>query len=234
LRKRAPDPSCHDPISTRSGRHWRLYSSSAIGIANFLGNGTRDLAELEHSVLGGGVRAADSHKADRMGGLYPPSSEFAHLGLRISYSLRYSLPKVPRRTAVSIALLTVLLAGISPDGVCALMCEWHAQAESPRHCSQPSDSMPGMVHHHSARNHRAEAMDGVLVSQSCHMNCVTAERLSVWRKVVPQVMVVRSAAVVLNTTAEVLALDFTAAWGLDSGPPARPPTRAASFSILRV
>ena len=159
---------------------------------NFDGNGTRDLAELGDSGRGGGVRAADSHKADRMGRLYPPLSEFAHIGLRISYSLRYSLPKVPRRTAVSIALLTVLLAGISPDGVCALMCEWHAQAESQRHCSQPSDSMPGMAHDHSAMNHRAEAMDGVLVSQSCHMNCVTAERLNVWRKVVPQVMVVRS------------------------------------------
>jgi hypothetical protein len=77
-------------------------------------------------------------------------------------------------------------------------------------------------------------MDGVLVSQSCHMNCVTAARLNVWRKVVPPVTVVRSGAAVLGTTAEFLALDFTAAWGLDSGPPARPPARAASFSILRV
>jgi hypothetical protein len=80
----------------------------------------------------------------------------------------------------------------------------------------------------------AEAMDGLLVSQSCHMNCVTAERLNTWRKVVPQVTVVRGGAAVLNTTAEFLVLDFTAAWGLDSSPPARPPARAASFSILRV
>jgi hypothetical protein len=77
-------------------------------------------------------------------------------------------------------------------------------------------------------------MDWVLVSQSCHMNCVTAERLNVWRKVVPQVTVVRRSTAVLSTAAAFLALDFTAAWGLDSGPPARPPARAASFSILRV
>ncbi len=77
-------------------------------------------------------------------------------------------------------------------------------------------------------------MDGVFGSQSCHMNCVTAERLNVWRKVVPQVTVVRSGTVVLGTTAEFLALDFTAAWGLDSSPPARLPARPSSFSILRV
>jgi len=77
-------------------------------------------------------------------------------------------------------------------------------------------------------------MDGVLVSQSCHMNCVTAERLNVWRKVVPQVTAVGSGAVVLNTMAEFLALDFMDAWSLDSGPPTRPPARAAPFSILRV
>jgi hypothetical protein len=77
-------------------------------------------------------------------------------------------------------------------------------------------------------------MDWVLVSQSCHMNCVTAERLNVWRKVVPQVTVVRRSTAVLSTAPAFLALDFTAAWGLDSGPPARPPARAASFSILRV
>jgi hypothetical protein len=80
----------------------------------------------------------------------------------------------------------------------------------------------------------AEAMDGVLVSQSCHMNCVTAERLNVWRKVVPQVTLVRSRAALLGTTAEFLVLDFTAAWGLDSSPPARPPAREAFFSILRI
>jgi len=77
-------------------------------------------------------------------------------------------------------------------------------------------------------------MSAVLMSQSCQTNCVTAARLNVWRRVVPQVTVVRSGAVVLGTTAEFLAPEFTAAWGLDSGPPARLPARAASFSILRI
>jgi hypothetical protein len=143
--------------------------------------------------------------------------------------------KVPRRTATSIVLLTVLLAGITPTGLCALMCERHARAESQRHCSEPSDTMPGMVHDHSAMNHPSvEAMSAVLMAQSCQTNCVTAERVNVWRNVVPQVTLVRSGAVVLRTTAEFLAPDFTGAWGLDSGPPAPPPPHRASFSILRI
>jgi len=142
---------------------------------------------------------------------------------------------VPRRTATSIALLTVLLAGITPTGVCAFMCERHARAESQRHCSQTSDNMPGMVHDHSAMDHPVvEAASDVLVSQSCQTNCTTTERLNVWRKVVPRVTVVRRNAVVLGTTTAFLAPNFTAAWGLDSGPPLRSPARAASFSILRI
>jgi hypothetical protein len=159
-----------------------------------------------------------------------PLTEFAHL-----IQSKVQFPKVPRRTATSLVLLTVLLAGISPTGVCRLMCERHARAESQRHCSEPSVSMPGMAHDHSAMNHPGvEAMTAVLKSQSCQTNCVTAERLNVWRKVIPQVTVVRSSAVVLSTTAEFLAPDVAAAWGLDSGPPARSPARAASFSILRI
>jgi len=77
-------------------------------------------------------------------------------------------------------------------------------------------------------------MSAVLVSQSCQTNCVMAERLAASRKIFPQVTVVRSGAIVVGTTAKFLAPDFTAAWGLDSGPPARPPARAASFSILRI
>jgi hypothetical protein len=77
-------------------------------------------------------------------------------------------------------------------------------------------------------------MSTVLMSQSCQTNCVTAERLNGWRKVVPQVTVVRRSAVVLGTTTAFLAPNFTAAWGLDSGPPAPPPAHAASFSILRI
>jgi len=95
--------------------------------------------------------------------------------------------------------------------------------------------MAGMAHHHSAMDHPGvEAVSAVSMSQSCQTNCVTAERSSVWRKVVPQVTEVRSRAVVLSATAEFLALDFTAAWGFDSGPPAPSPPRIASFSILRI
>ena len=77
-------------------------------------------------------------------------------------------------------------------------------------------------------------MSAGLMSQSCQTNCFTAERLNVWRKVVPQVTVVRDSAVVLDPTAESLAPDFAAAWGFDSGPPAPSPPHLASFSILRI
>src|SRR5713226_7036180 len=88
---------------------------------------------------------------------------------------KVQFPKVPRRTATSIFLLTALLAGITPTGVCTLMCERRARAESQRHCSQASDSMPGMAHDHSAMDHpRVEAVSAVLVSQSCQTNCATA------------------------------------------------------------
>ena len=92
-----------------------------------------------------------------------------------------------------------------------------------------------MAHNHSAMNHSGvEAMKTVSASQSCHTNCVAAERLNVWRKVVPEVTVVGSSAVVLGAPAENLARDFIAAWGLDSGPPTEPPGHAASYSILRI
>jgi len=158
-------------------------------------------------------------------------NQFAHpIRSRVQFS------KVVRTTATPIVLLVVLAAGtVTPTGVCALMCERHSRAESRRHCSQLANPMPGMVHDHSAMdNPGGEAMSAALMSQSCQTNCVTAERLNVWRKVVPQVTVVQSGTVVLGTTAEFLAPDFMAAWGLDSGPPARPPARAASFSILRI
>src|SRR5713226_7708292 len=143
---------------------------------------------------------------------------------------KVQFPKVPRRTATSIVLLAVLLAGISPSGVCALMCERNARAESQRHCGQPSDSMPGMAHDHSAMNHPGvAAMSAVLVSQSCQTNCVTAERLAASRKIFPQVTVVRSAAFVVDTTAKFLAPDATPASVLDGSPPSPHPAYAASF-----
>ena len=157
-------------------------------------------------------------------------TKFAHLTQpKVQFS------KMPRRTATSIVLVTVLLAGNAPTSVCVLMCERQAQAKAQRHCSDPPESMPGMVHDHSAMNHSGvETISAVLVSQLCETNCVTAERLNVWKEVVPQVTEVRSRAVVLSTTAEFLALDFTAAWGFDSGPPTPSPPHLASFSILRI
>ncbi len=156
--------------------------------------------------------------------------------LCISSSLRYSLREVVQRTATSIALLTVLVAGIlAPTGVCALMCERHSRAESQRHCNEPSDAMPGMVHDHSAMNHpRVEAMNQMFVSQSCRSNCVTAERMNVSRTIVPQATVVESGPVVLNTTAELLMPDRASAWSSDNSPPSPPSASPASFSILRI
>ena len=146
------------------------------------------------------------------------------------------------RTTTSIVLLAVFVAGIlTPTGMCALMCERPTRAESQRHCISSSDAMPGMdtmpgmAHDHSAMNHSAdEAMSLVMVSRSCETACVTAERLNASRKVVPQVTVGQTAAVVLECTAETLPPGLTAAWGLDGGPPAPTSTRAASFSILRI
>jgi hypothetical protein len=77
-------------------------------------------------------------------------------------------------------------------------------------------------------------MSAVLVSQSCQTNCVMAERLNVWRKVVPQVTVVESGAVVLDAAAEFAAPDPAAAWSSDTSPPYSPTAYTASFSILRI
>jgi len=142
---------------------------------------------------------------------------------------------VVSRTATSIVLLTVLLAGTTPTGVCALICERDARVESQRHCSQPSDNMQGMAHDHSAMNHpRIQAMTPVMVSHSCQSNCVTEERLNTSRKSVPQVTVVESGAVVLDITADFAPPDPETAWSSDSGPPYSPSVYSASFSILRI
>lgn len=154
---------------------------------------------------------------------------FAHL---IQSKVKSS--EVARRTATSIVLLTVLLAGIvTPTGVCALMCERHSRAETQRHCSQASDTMPGMAHDHSAMNHPGvDAKSPVLVSQSCRANCVTAERLNVSRNVIPQVTAIQTGTVLLDIRAELPTPDPGSAWSSDSSPPSS--ASAASFSILRI
>jgi len=156
--------------------------------------------------------------------------------LRISSSLRYSFREVVQRTATSIALLMVMVAGIlAPTRLCALMCERHSRAKSQPHCIQPSDTMSGIAHDHSAMNHpRIQAISPVMVSHACQSNCVTEERLNTSRKVVPQVTVAESGAVVLKTTAYFAAPDPAAAWSSDSSPPYSPSVYSASFSILRI
>jgi hypothetical protein len=141
------------------------------------------------------------------------------------------------RTVTSIILLTVLLAGIlSPTAVCALMCDRHSRAEDHHHCNQDPDEMPGMAHNHSAMHHSVVgAITLVAERQSCKTGCATAEQLNISRKVVPQVTVVQTGAVVLDVTSQFLAPHFEDAWSLDSGPPSLsscPST--ASYSILRI
>jgi hypothetical protein len=60
------------------------------------------------------------------------------------------------------------------------------------------------------------------------------ERLNTSRKIVPQVTVVQTGAVVLDASLKYLDRDLESAWSLDSGPPSFPSALAASFSILRI
>src|SRR5579859_62584 len=160
-----------------------------------------------------------------------PPHEFAHL---IRSKIQFS--KVARNPATSIVLMIVLLAGIiTPSGLCAIICKGHSLRESQAHCNQPSDTMPGMVHHHSGMNHsRITATSPLLVSQSCQPNCIVAERLAISRKALSQVTVVTISIVELNDKSKLLVSDLAAAWILDSGPPSPPSSRATSFSILRI
>ena len=156
--------------------------------------------------------------------------------LCISSSLRYSFSGVVQRTATSIALLSVLVAGIlAPSELCLLMCERLPRAETQRHCIQSSDTMSGMAHHHSAMNHPAvQSTSLVTVSPSCQLNCVTAECFNVSRGVFSQVTLVESGPLLLDTTAEFAPPDHGAAWSSDNSPPYSPFAQIASFSILRI
>ena len=96
--------------------------------------------------------------------------------------------------------------------------------------------MPGMAHNHSAMHHAAVG-DMTLVAwqaQSCQTDCAVAERLNISRKVVPQVTVVQTGAVVLDAIPKFLAPHLESAWNLDSGPPSFPSAYTASYSILRI
>ena len=140
------------------------------------------------------------------------------------------------RTATSIVLLTALVAGtISPVAACALMCEWHSRADARHHCGQDSEPMPGMAHDHSAMHHSAVGdMTFVVQAHSCQSDCAVAERLNTSRKIVAQLTVVQTGAIVLDASPKCLDRDLESAWSLDCGPPSFPSAHAASFSILRI
>src|SRR4029077_6247189 len=145
------------------------------------------------------------------------------------------------RIATSMVLLTALLAGtLSPIGVCALMCERHSRADAHHHCGQDSDPMPGMAHDHSAMHHHdigdlaLAEMAAVLGAQSCQADCAVVEQLNISRKVVPQVTVVQTGAVVLDATSKFFAPHLEGAWSLDSGPPPFPSADTSSYSVLRI
>ena len=140
------------------------------------------------------------------------------------------------RIATSMVLLTALLAGtLSPIGLCALMCERHSRAEAHHHCSKDSDPMPGMAHNHSAM-HQYVVGDMIFVvgAQSCQTDCAVVEQLNISRKIVPQVTMVQTGAVVLDATSKFLAPHLESAWSLDSGPPPFPSADTSSYSVLRI
>ena len=95
--------------------------------------------------------------------------------------------------------------------------------------------MPGMAHNHSAMHHSSSG-DITLVggAQSCRTDCAVADRLNTSRKIVPQVTIVQTGAVVLDASPKCLDRDLENVWSLDSGPPSFPFAAAASFSILRI
>ena len=140
------------------------------------------------------------------------------------------------RIATSMVLLTALLAGtVSPMAVCALMCDRHSRAEAHHHCDQDSEQMPGMAHNHSAMHHSGIG-DITLAAtpQSCRTDCAVAERQNIARKVVPQVTVVQTGAVILDASPKSLDRDLETAWSLDSGPPSFRSAHTASYSVLRI
>lgn len=95
--------------------------------------------------------------------------------------------------------------------------------------------MPGMAHNHSAMHHSGIGdITLVAAAQSCRTDCAVAERQNIARKVVPQVTVVQTGAVILGTSPKSLDRDLEIAWSLDSGPPSFRSAHTASSSVLRI
>jgi len=167
------------------------------------------------------------------------SSQIPHALYRICTRLASCgrVSKVFSRITISIVLLTTLLAGIiTPTGVCALMCARHSPAGTRHHCGEDSEQMSGMPHNHSAIHHSGigDIRLVVVAAQSCGTDCAVAERLNGSRKVVHQVAVVQTGALVLEATFKFLTPHLESAWSLDNGPPSFPFAHTASFSILRI
>jgi hypothetical protein len=92
-----------------------------------------------------------------------------------------------------------------------------------------------MAHSHSAMHHSViGAMTLLVQAQSCQTDCAVAEQLNISRKVVPELTVVQTGAVVLDVSRKFLDLDLESAWSLDSGPRSLPSADTASYSILRI
>jgi hypothetical protein len=75
----------------------------------------------------------------------------------------------------------------------------------------------------------------VVEALSCKTGCAIAERLNISRKVVPQVTVVQTGAVVLDATSKFLVPHLEDGWSLGRDPPSLSPSAyTASYSILRI
>ena len=166
------------------------------------------------------------------------SNQIAHALYRVCTRLASygRVWKVLSRITLSTVLLTTLLAGIiTPTDVCALMCAHHSPAGTQHHCGKDSDQMSGMPHNHSAIHHSGiRDIRLVVAAQSCGTDCAAAERINISRKVVPQLKVVQTGAVVLDACAKFLSPHLEGSWSLNSGPPSFPSAHAASYGILRI
>jgi hypothetical protein len=153
-------------------------------------------------------------------------------GLVCTWSMRQGrVSQVTLRTSTSILLLSVLVAGIlSPSGLCALMCERHLRAERQRPCGHASDSMSGMMHHHSAAiNHP----DFDMAKGRCLSVCGAVKLLNLSRKAAARVRARQAGILEPDRTNQVMTPGIATAFGSYGGSPPRCKAVPA-LSILRI
>lgn len=92
--------------------------------------------------------------------------------------------------------------------------------------------MPGMADDHSAMHHGDMTL--VVQAHSCLSDCAVGERLNTSRKLVPQLTVVQTDAVILDASPKCSDRDLENEWSFNSGPPSFPSGYTASYSILRI